>query len=122
MGHQHGYGVGSQLRRGSFIEGDRWTAVARWRGAAPWHTGGGGALTSTDAGDLGAERQVTRDSTGNHSPYAAPTTRAIPSTRSGEAVEHVFPIPDPLHGSGGTQVFTLPYTMEGDDAAPIPVE
>ncbi|MBX3180929.1 MAG: BNR-4 repeat-containing protein [Candidatus Hydrogenedentes bacterium] len=118
----HNYDAGS-----FYIEGDRWTVIApALAGPQPWHTGGEvGLWASTDAGATWAlERQVTRDSTGNHSYIRRPHNPRDPFYAFWADADSSAFSPSRIHftNSGGTRVFTLPYSMEGDDAAPIPVE
>jgi len=114
----HNYDMGSL-----YLAGDRWTLIApTLPGGQPYHTGGEvGLWVSTDRGDTWSlQRQVTRDSPGNHCYLRRPHEPADPffavwadGDSSRLSTSRLF-----FTNSTGDRLYMLPYTMEDDEAEP----
>lgn len=118
----HNYDAGSL-----YIEGDRWSLLApALTGPQPYFTGGEiGLWVSCDKGETWKlEREVTQNSTRNHSYVRRPDHPKDPffgmwaDGNSEEfSISYLY-----FTNSNGTKVYRLPYTMENDFEEPILIE
>jgi len=114
----HNYDAGS-----FFIDGDRWTLMApALPGPQPHHTGGEvGLWASADGGETWSlERRVTRDSPYNHSYLRRPHNPEEPFAAFWADGDSSAFSPSRLYftNKDGTELYTLPYIMEGEFAEP----